>query len=72
MNKDLLRSVMIAHGDTQAILAEALGIGLSTLNAKINEKNEAGFKQTEIAFIKSRYNLSADQINLIFFAREVS
>lgn len=71
MNKALLRSFMIRHGDTQLMLAIAMGISLSRLNAKINNKS-AEFNQKEILFIKHRYNLSATDIDEIFFADEVA
>lgn len=72
MNKALLRSEMAEHGDTQESLAAALGISLSRLNAKINERDGASFTQTEIAFIISAYQLSSDRAMAIFFAEGVS
>ncbi len=71
MDEKLLRSAMIKHGDTQSMLAEAMGISLSRLNAKINN-NGAEFKQTEIMFIKQRYKLTAKEVNEIFFNPKVS
>ena len=71
MNKALLRSAMVKNGDTQKTLADAMGVSLSRLNAKINSDN-AEFKQTEILFIKQRYNLTAAEVNEIFFADKVS
>ena len=71
MDEKLLRSAMIKHGDTQGMLAEAMGISLSRLNAKINN-NGAEFKQTEIMFIKQRYKLTAKEVNEIFFNPKVS
>lgn len=67
MNKALLRSVMALHGDTNKDLADYLGISEQSLSKKINE-NDTEFKQGEIKRIKVRYNLSADQVDLIFFA----
>lgn len=72
MNKAFLESVMKLHSDTQADLAEYLGISLSRLNAKINEYRGAQFFQTEIAAIKKRYTLSEEQVDSIFFGEEVS
>ena len=66
MNKALLRAEMIKHGDTQETLAKAMGVSLSRLNAKINS-DSAEFRQTEIIFIKDRYNLSAADVDSIFF-----
>ena len=72
MNKALLRSVMIKHNDTQAILAEAMGLSLSRLNAKINRSNRADFRQNEIEYIKNRYALSPQDVDNIFFENLVS
>jgi len=71
VDEKLLRSAMVKHGDTQSDLAEAMGISLSRLNAKINN-NGAEFKQTEIMFIKQRYKLTAKEVNEIFFNPKVS
>lgn len=67
MNKELLRSIMVLHGDTNKDLAEALNISEQSLSGKINEKGTE-FKQGEIAKIKDRYNLSPEQVESIFFA----
>ena len=67
MNSKLLRSVMVLHGDTNATLAEFLGITEQSVSNKINE-NGTEFKQGEIAKIKARYNLDSDMIDRIFFA----
>jgi hypothetical protein len=67
MNKDLLRSVMVLHGDTNKTLATYLGISEQSVCNKINESGTE-FKKGEIAKIKERYNLTCDQIDRIFFA----
>lgn len=64
-------SKMKLFGDTQEILAAALGISLSRLNAKINEVNGAEFKQSEIAFFRNRWHLTAEEVDQIFFASKV-
>lgn len=66
MNSSMLRSVMVLHGDTNKALAEALGITSQSLSDKINERGTE-FKQGEIAKIRDRYDLSADQVEQIFF-----
>ncbi len=66
MNKDLLRSVMVLHGDTNKTLAAFLGISEQSVSNKINE-NGTEFKKGEILKIKERYNLTSDQVDLIFF-----
>ena len=68
MNKDMLRSFMVARGETQEILADALGISLSRFNAKLNETGGAEFKKSEMECIKRRYNLDAQTMDTIFFA----
>lgn len=67
MNKALLRSIMVMHGDTNASLGEYLGISEQSVSNKINE-NGTEFKQGEITKIKARYNLDSDMVDRIFFA----
>ena len=71
LNNKLLRSVMILYGDTNRDLAKYLGISQQSVSSKINE-NGTEFRQGEIAKIKDRYSLSAEQINNIFFDTIVS
>lgn len=68
MNKNMFVSKMKLFGDTQQILADALGMSLSRLNAKINEINGSQFRQKEIAFFRNRWNLTPEEVDLIFFA----
>lgn len=72
MNTQLLKSYIVKHDRTQAMLAESMGISLSTLNAKINESVGREFNQAEISFIKNRYNLTAEEVIEIFFSSKVS
>lgn len=72
MNKRMLKSFMAKRGDTQDSLSEAMGISRSRLNAKINEKNGAEFTQTEIKFIAKRYNLTEEELVIVFFSEKVS
>lgn len=71
MNSRLLKRIIALNDDTQERLADALGISLSNLNAKINGTG-ASFRQTEIAAIKSRYHMSAKDVDAVFFASELS
>ena len=57
---------MVLNNDTNKSLAEFLNLSEQTVCNKINE-NGTEFKQGEIAMIKERYNLTADQISDIFF-----
>ena len=70
MNANLLKAKMAAFGDTQAQLAGAIGRSASNLNDKITGK--VSFRQDDIAAIKKRYNLSAEDVDLIFFGIELS
>ena len=71
MNSALLKSYIVKNQDTQAKLAKALGISASNLNEKINGK-AVSFRQNEISLIKDRYNLSAEEIDAIFFSIPLS
>lgn len=66
MNSQLLKSYIIKFDGNQEKLADAIGMSLSRLNAKINEHN-ASFNQREIAFIKDRYHLDDKELANIFF-----
>ena len=66
MDKNKLRSIMTLHGDRNCDIANALGISEQSFSCKINE-NGTQFKQSEIAAIRDRYNLNADEITAIFF-----
>ena len=72
MDKRKLEAIMKLNGDTGGDLAECLGIARSTFSAKLNETNGAEFTQGEIAIIKRRYQLSAEQIDDTFFTEKVS
>ena len=67
MNKELLRSVMVLHNETNSDLAKLLNISEASVSAKINE-NGTEFKQGEIAKIIKHYQLSDNQVTDIFFA----
>lgn len=67
MNDKLLRSEMVLHGDTNAALAEYLGISRQRFSAKLNETGGAEFTQSEIKKIRNRYDLSDVEVVKIFF-----
>lgn len=71
MNKQLLKAFIVKFDKTQAVLAEAMGISPSCLNAKINE-NKTEFTKSEMVFIRKRYKLSEEEFNEIFFSNLVS
>lgn len=70
MNKDELRGEIVRHGETNSILAEALGITPRAFSNKIN--GDYGFTQKEIQAIIDRYKLSAKSVMLIFFTPSAS
>ncbi|HSW65179.1 MAG TPA: hypothetical protein VLH56_18005 [Dissulfurispiraceae bacterium] len=67
-----LKSIMVLHGDTNRSLARELGFTPQTLWSKINQKNGSEFTASEISKIKQRYKLDANEVEEIFFAKEVS
>lgn len=71
MNSRKFRAKMIEHGDTADTLAGFLHLARNTLYRKIRGEN-ADFDQREILALKSRWNLSADDVDNIFFTDEVS
>ena len=72
MNKKKLESVMKLFDDTGQTLAEYLGIARPTFSNKLNETRGAEFTQGEIRMMKERYNLSAQDVDAIFFDSKVS
>ena len=72
MNKNKLKSILALHGDTQAVLAEYLGLSENRLSAKINGYRGADFTRIELANMKKKYNLDSNEIDSIFFDVEVS
>lgn len=71
MNSQKLKGIIKMYDGSQSVLADAMGLSLSRLNAKINETN-AEFTQSEIAFIRDRYKLSKSDVTDIFFTTKVS
>ena len=68
-NTKLLKCKMILNNDTTVTLASYLGLNRVNVSAKINGKRE--FKQSEIAKIISKYKLTYDEMNEIFFKEVV-
>lgn len=72
MDKQLLKSIMVAYGDTQESLAAAMGISLSRFNAKINERDGAAFTKNEMEIMIQRYNMNCELAMRVFFPLKVS
>lgn len=68
-NREKLKGKIVENGMTQAQLAEILGIRITTLNYKVNNKSE--FKASEIKKLADVLHLSNKEANIIFFANEV-
>lgn len=69
MKANLIKSQMALHGDTQADLAEAMGISTQSLSKRMHGKKD--FSRQEIEVIAKRYSLSCEQICNIFFNLKV-
>lgn len=70
LNVQLLKSKMTLYNDTQEDLAEYLGVARYTLFNKFNEKSY--FTNKEIYLIKIRYDLTDEEVILIFFTLQVT
>ena len=70
-NITLFKCAMISNWETQAELADGIGISLSALNDKIHGRRGCGFTQSEILAIKNRYKLTPEDTDAIFFAKDV-
>lgn len=68
MNKKMYRSKMALFGDTNESIASYLNITPQRNSAKVNGTKGAEYTQGEIALLKKRWNLSAREVDQIFFA----
>ena len=66
MNPNKLKALLVLHGETAGALAKALGITPHTLSAKLHGR-KGDFTRNEIYLIKDRYNLTASEVDEIFF-----
>ena len=64
-NQKLLKAKIIAHGLTRAEMAKKIGISLTTLNYKLNGRQE--FKLSEVKKICTILNLNKTEREKIFF-----
>ncbi len=70
MNSREMKAAMKLNDDTQEKLAEALGIQVSGVCARVNGHVE--FRASEISMIRKRYNLTDEETAKIFFNEEAS
>ena len=63
-----LREHVEKSNDTLEDLSKYLGVTYQTLSKKMNQ--HVDFNNTEMMKIKQRYNLSAEQMDSIFFSEE--
>ena len=66
MDMNMLRYFMGKHGDTQADLAQAIGLQQPALSARMN--GHIDFRKDEMNAIRKRYDLTAEEMQAIFFA----
>lgn len=69
MNKNVFKSIMVLHGDTQKTVADALGVSPQTVGDKLNGLTD--FTQSEIQALAERYKLTPAQVDEIFFGGEL-
>ena len=69
-DKRMFKSKMYLYGDTGKTLAKYLGVSPATVSNCLN--NRAEFSQSQIGKIKDRYELTADEVNDIFFTMWVT
>ena len=65
MNKQKFKSILALNGETQKSLAEYLKMSETTLSLKISGRTE--FSRVEIKNIKEKFNLTANDLDEIFF-----
>lgn len=63
---------MKLHGDNGQDLCDYIDLSRSRFSAKLNETGGAEFTQSEIAKVKEKYDLTAEEIDAIFFNSKVS
>ena len=64
--KNKLRSLMAANGDNYASLAKKMGTSTSVVCKKVNGRVRITWQ--DMKFIKNLYNLSAEQMDALFFS----
>ncbi len=70
MNSLEMKVAMKRNEDTQEKLAEALGLQISGVSARVN--GHIDFRTSEIEKIRARYKLSDEELVKIFFTSNAS
>jgi transcriptional regulator with XRE-family HTH domain len=68
-NTAKLKAKIVEKGMVQEEIAQALGMTIATFNYKVNNKSE--FKASEIKKLGEILHLTAEEVNIIFFADKV-
>lgn len=68
MNTNQLKGKLREYGLTQEALAGEMGVSLSRLNAKVNQRGGAEFTLGELKTLKRILRLNPRQVDAIFFA----
>ena len=68
MNKNKLKGKLVECALSQEEAAEKMGISLSRFNAKINGRYGAQFVLGEVRSLKEILDLTAEQVDQIFFS----
>jgi hypothetical protein len=66
INSNLLKALLIEHGDTAQDYANVLNCGITTAYSRLNGVTE--HSQIELKAVKKHYNLSDERFLSIFFA----
>lgn len=70
VNKNELKSVMVRYGDTMTDLGKYLGMTYTNVSKKLNGYSD--WTVSQVYAVKQRYNLTAEDIDRIFFRHECS
>lgn len=68
-NTAKLKAKIVEKGMVQEEIAQALGMTIATFNYKVNNKSE--FKASEIKKLGEILHITAEEVNIIFFADKV-
>lgn len=67
-NYQKLRGLIKEHFNTLSNFAQAINMGTTTLNSRL--QGNSFFNQMEIELISEKLNLSEDDVNAVFFSHK--